>query len=908
MTAASTATLPSLIRRRFTAEGEDPYDQVEWEERTATIGDKFRQEGVEFPKSWSQNATNIVAEKYFAKGMGERSVRQMIDRVAGRIAEEGIKGGYFAGIYEGQPVGTPGTENHEATIFYNELKHILLNQLAAFNSPVWFNVGVEGRKQQCSACFILSIKDSMQSILHWYQQEGMIFKGGSGSGINISNLRGSKENLSTGGIASGPVSFMRAADANAGTIKSGGMTRRAAKMVILDDDHPDIFDFVTCKSREEERLFKLIAGGIPIGFEGEGERNLAEVTSFQNANNSVRVSDKFMRLATGHRNGPDWDLIGRNTGKATERVRAADLLDEIAKAAWRCGDPGLQFDSTIQKWHTTPAQGKIKGSNPCAEYLSNDDSSCNLASINLLKFLRPDGSYDLEGYKHTVDIMTTAMDILVEFAYYPGDEEGELLGERTRKMRQLGLGYANLGALLMAQGIAYESEDGRDIAGAIASLTTARAYHQSALLAQKLGPFHDYEANAETMKRVLYDHQQAAGSLADLTRQDGPAERLASSAFEQWLDTNDLGCVVGWRNAQATVMAPTGTISFLLDCITTGVEPSLALWTYKTLAGGGSLEIVNPLVPTALYALGVDSSPASDAFKALESGGEAEFFKTLDPRYHPVFATAIGHNQVSHEGHIRMLGAIQPHISGGISKTVNMPEDTTWEQIRDAYVLAWREGVKCIAIYRDNSKATQVLHTSPQTFKEEAAEEVGPPEPVRKRLPQTRDAKVHKFNLGMSKGFLTVGMYPDGTVGEVFVSGFGQEGSTVSGLAGAWAKAVSIMLQYGVPVEEVVESFAHMRFEPEGFTGNPDLPKGDSIPDYVVRYLATLNDENERWEDDGGPAAPEDINLDAVVLGDLPGPQLKVPTGKTCSRCGGVMQRTGSCYTCQTCGDNTGCG
>lgn len=911
------------VPRRFTTAGEDPLSSVEWDTRTATIGDVFKQEDVLFPRSWSQNATNIVAQKYFSKSVGEASAGAMIERVAGRITEEGRRAGYFTGPFD-SGIG-------EAEAFHDELVHILLHQYASFNSPVWFNVGVEGRKQQISACFILAIGDSMQSILHWYAQEGMIFKGGSGSGINISNLRGSHEDLSTGGIASGPVSFMRAADANAGTIKSGGMTRRAAKMVILNADHPDIFEFVTCKSREEERLFLMLAAGIDLGVgDADKERVLAEVTSFQNANNSVRVTDEFMRLATGHRNGEDWNLVARTDGHVTENVRAAELLDEIAQAAWRCGDPGLQFDDTIQRYHTTPAQGRINGSNPCAEYLSNDDTSCNLASLNLLRFVRDDGSFDVAAYEHVVDVMAIAMDILVGFAHYPGDEEGELLGERTRKMRQLGMGYANLGALLMRWGLAYDSGDGRDVAAALASLQTARTYRRSALLAETMGPFDHYDDNAITMRDVLVKHNDQCVLLADSVRRGGPADALAQEALMQWAHAISYGDEHGYRNAQATLMAPTGTCSFMMDCITTGVEPGLALKTFKTLAGGGSLKIVNPLLPFALYELGYESTPAFEMCSALEQEGEAEFFDLLPEKHHQVFATALGNVQVSPYGHIAMLGAIQPHISGGISKTVNVPEDSTPEDIRGVYEMAWRAGVKCAAIYRDNSKATQILHTKPQAVHEMV--QIGPsgramtseeiqrsiaeqvqsiadgmePERTvqRERMERTRDAVVHKFALGQQSGFLTAGKYSDGRPGEVFIAGFGKEGSTVSGLSGAWAKAVSIMLQYGVPVDEIAHSFAHIRFEPQGMTGNPEIPSAQSIPDYVARWLVSEFGDDDlreeygvrRWEDEGG---------------SLPNTARRVPeilTGRTCSECGGQMQRTGACYTCSSCGSNTGCG
>ena len=910
------------IERRFSTPGVHPFDQIEWEIRDAVIGDPenpaFEQRGVEFPKSWSQNATNIVAQKYFRGKLGteqrESSVKQMISRVAGTIAGWGREGGYFA---------TP----EDADAFEMELSAILLHQKAAFNSPVWFNVGFEERPQ-CSACFILSVEDTMESILDWNTKEGMIFRGGSGSGINLSNIRGSAEHLSKGGLASGPVSFMRGADAWAGTIKSGGKTRRAAKMVVLDVDHPDIEDFIWCKAREEEKAGALRDAGFDMSIDGEGFTSI----QYQNANNSVRVTDQFMQAVA---DGDDWELTARVGGRPTKTLEARELMGQIADAAWRCADPGVQYDTTINRWHTCPESGRINASNPCSEYMHVDDSACNLASLNLMKFRRKDGSFDVEDFEHSVDIVFLAQEIIVGSSSYPTEE----IGANAVAFRQLGLGYANLGALLMSDGLPYDSEQGRSVAAAITALMTGRAYRQSArIAADATGPYDAYERNREPHNAVMRMHRDAAYEIEDGIVEDD----LLAAARRSWDEAVELGSEHGYRNAQATVLAPTGTISFLMDCDTTGIEPDFSLVKFKELVGGGKMTIVNRSVPLALRTLGyseneIEQINAHIAEKATIIGAPG-----LKEEHLAVFDVAVGERAISHTGHIDMMAATQPFISGAISKTVNLPESATVADIADAYTRGWNGGLKALAIYRDGSKTAQALRTDAQERKPEAEE----PGPVRRKMPRERESLTHKFSLGGHEGYITAGKYEDGRVGEIFLTDIGKEGSTLRGMMNAFATAISIGLQYGVPLEVFVKKFSYMRFDPEGITQNPEIPFAKSMPDYIMRWLASrFIDDLDELEDlgiltpevrarkeaelaaaetgngnganghgnghsNGGdeeatlPATAALTETPPVIPAKLSGSDL----GPACEQCGGMMQRTGSCYTCPSCGNNTGCG
>jgi len=925
------------VERRFSSAGTHPFDQIEWETRDAVIGDPespaFEQRGVEFPKSWSQNATNIVAQKYFRGQLGsetrERSVKEMIGRVAGTISDWGREGGYFASA-------------EDAEAFEAELTSILLNQKAAFNSPVWFNVGFE-EQPQCSACFILSVEDSMESILDWNTKEGMIFRGGSGSGINLSRIRSSKEQLSKGGLASGPVSFMRGADAWAGTIKSGGKTRRAAKMVVLDVDHPDIEDFIWCKAKEEEKAGALRDAGFDMSIDGEGFTSI----QYQNANNSVRVTDEFMEAVEA---GEDWALKARTTGETTKTLPARELMNEIADAAWRCADPGVQYDSIINRWHTCPESGRINASNPCSEYMHVDDSACNLASLNLMKFRRPDGSFDVDDFQHAVDIVFLAQEILVGFSSYPTEQ----IGKNANAFRQLGLGYANLGALLMSDGLPYDSDEGRNAAAAITALMTGRAYAQSAKIAAgATGPYDEYEKNGEAHNGVMRMHRDAAYDIDG----EGIKADLLAAAQGAWDEAVELGEEHGYRNAQATVLAPTGTISFLMDCDTTGIEPDFSLVKFKELVGGGQMTIANRSVPLALERLGygeaeIDQINAYITEKATIVGAPG-----LKAEHLPVFDVAVGERAISHTGHIDMMAATQPFISGAISKTVNLPESATIEDIADAYARGWKGGLKALAIYRDGSKTAQALRTDAQEEKEAEAEAVAPPE--RKRMPRERESITHKFSIAGHEGYITAGKYEDGSVGEIFLTDIGKEGSTMRGLMNAFATAISLGLQYGVPLEDFVRKFSYMRFEPEGITGNPEIPFAKSLPDYIMRWVASRFIEDtdtleelgimtqevrakkdaetsqlglgiatdtagpanggnghsqpgngngaEKAQASGGesvPAASAFTETPPVVPAKMSGLDL----GPACEQCGGMMQRTGSCYTCSSCGNNTGCG
>jgi ribonucleoside-diphosphate reductase alpha chain len=918
------------VPRRFTQPGEHPFDCVEWEIRDAVIGDPadpaFEQRGVEFPSTWSQNATNIVAQKYF-RGRAdsperESSVKQMIGRVAGTIASWGREGGYFA-------------SDDDAQAFEDELTHILLHQMAAFNSPVWFNVGFE-EHPQCSACFILSVEDTIESILDWNTREGMIFRGGSGSGINLSRIRGSKENLSKGGFASGPVSFMRGADAWAGTIKSGGKTRRAAKMVVLDIDHPDILDFIWCKAREEEKALALRDAGFDMRLDSEAFASI----QYQNANNSVRITDEFMDRAE---RGEDWELTARVDGSVLARVEARDLLEQIADAAWRCADPGVQYDTTINEWHTCPNSGRINASNPCSEYMHVDDSACNLASLNLMKFRQADGTLDVEALEHAVDIVILAQEIVVGPSSYPTEE----IGVNARAFRQLGMGYANLGALLMANGVAYDSDEGRALCGAITALMTGRAYRTSAEVAGAIGPYERFEENRDPHLHVMRKHRNAAYEIDDSLCAD---PSLLGAARRAWDEAIDIGAINGYRNAQATVLAPTGTISFLMDCDTTGIEPDFSLVKFKELVGGGLMTIVNRTVPLALETLGYSAQEIEQIEAHLAENATIVGAPGLREEHLPVFDVAVGERAISPMGHIKMMAAAQPFLSGAISKTVNLPESVSVEDIAGVYLDGWRLGLKALAIYRDGSKTAQALKTDAGEKKDEPtlveAAAVEPARPTRRRMPRERHSLTHKFSVGGHEGYITAGEYEDGSIGEVFLTDVGKEGSTIKGLMNAFATAISIGLQYGVPLETLVRKFAYMRFEPEGYTGNPEIPFAKSMPDYIMRWLASRYGDADLHEelgiltsevrarkasqeallrgDTAGPAAegdqPEPTNGGngqaakpaAAALTDeppaIPAKLQGLDLGPACAQCGGMMQRTGSCYTCSSCGNNTGCG
>src|SRR4051812_28043378 len=864
-TAQSRAGQGLSIQRRFTTAGVHPFDEVEWEKRTASVG-SFTQEDVEFPASWSQNATNIVAQKYFRGQLGnparEHSVKQMIGRVAGTIARWGRERGYFATEQDGQA-------------FEDELTYVLLHQMAAFNSPVWFNCGwhPEGDPRcQMSACFILSVQDTMESILAWNTKEGIIFRGGSGSGINLSRIRGSMEPLSKGGTASGPVSFMRGADAWAGSIKSGGGTRGAAKMVVLDVDHPDIREFIACKAKEEEKAAALREAGFDMRIDGDGFHSI----QYQNANNSVRVTDEFMRAAE---NDEPWRLTARRSGEPVgEPIPARALMREIAEAAWRCADPGVQYDTTINRWHTCSNSGRINASNPCSEYMHVDDSACNLASINLMKFRRPDGTFDVERFQHVVDVMLLAQEIVVGPSSYPTDE----IGVNARAFRQLGLGYANLGALLMANGLPYDSDEGRAMAAAITALMTGRAYKRSAEAAGAMGPYELYEENREPHNAVMRKHRDEAYKI-DALLTDAELVRAARTA---WDEAVALGEEKGYRNAQATVLAPTGTISFLMDCDTTGIEPDFSLVKFKELVGGGRMTIVNRTVPLALETLGYSAAEIDQIVAFVDENGKIIGAPGLKDEHLPVFDVAVGERAISHMGHIKMMGATQPFISGAISKTVNMPEESTVGDIADAYLQAWQLGVKALAIYRDGSKTAQALRTDAQKGKKDDAsadEPVAEVRPARRKMPKERQSITHKFSIAGHEGYITAGMYEDGTLGEMFLTDIGKEGSTLRGMMNAFATSVSISLQYGVPLETLCRKFSYMRFDPEGATGNPEIPFAKSLPDYIMRWLASRFLDVDIQEE-LGIMTPEvrarKAAHDALMRGDTAGPAAATPAAE----------------------------
>src|SRR5437667_3852695 len=803
------------VKRYFTIPGRDPFEEIEWEVRDAFIPGKdkpaFDQKDVEFPKFWSQTATNIVAQKYFRGQLSsperESSVKQMIGRIVDTIGGWGRAGGYFAG-------------DEEADTFEAELKAILVNQLASFNSPVWFNVGFE-EKPQCSACFILSIEDSMESILDWIRREGVIFRGGSGSGVNLSKLRSSKEQLSKGGYASGPVSFMRGADASAGTIKSGGKTRRAAKMVVLDVDHPDIEEFIWCKAREEEKARVLEAAGYDMSLDSPDWSSI----QYQNANNSVRVSDSFMTAVEGD---ADWNLTARTDGSVIETVKARKLLRDMAEAAWRSADPGVQYDTTINKWHTLPNTGRINASNPCSEYMSIDDSACNLASLNLLKFRREDGELDVDAFEHAVDVVFLAQEILVGYSSYPTPE----IERNAKAYRQLGLGYANLGALLMARGLPYDSDEGRAYAAAITALMTGRAYRKSAEIAARMGPFDGYQVNRAPMIGVIAKHRAAVGNIEHA---DSVPADLLGHCRKAWDDALDLGEIHGFRNAQSTVLAPTGTISFMMDCDTTGVEPDFSLVKSKKLVGGGEITIVNKTVPMALERLGYAPREVEEVVAWVDERNGVVGAPYVKTEHYPVFDCAVGERAIHYLGHVRMMGAVQPFISGAISKTVNLPEEATVENVMDLYVDAWKLGVKAIAIYRDNCKVAQPLSSSGKDGQTAVAT---PPIPVpeRKRLPLDRTEAGRKVRVGDHEGYIHVGLYDDGSPGDIFVD-IAKDGTTMAGLMNSLCLAVSMGLQYGFPPELSASKPTHMRFEPSGMTNDVDIRTAKSIVDYIFRWF-----------------------------------------------------------------------
>ncbi len=875
------------FRRYFSREGRHPYDELAWETRSAVINDErgqpvFEQHGIEVPTSWSQTATNIVASKYFRGALGspqrERSVKDLISRVVDQIRAWAEEQGYFA-------------TRADLEAFSDELTHLLVNQKAAFNSPVWFNVGIE-KRPQASACFINAVDDTMDSILTLAKTEGMLFKFGSGTGSNLSGIRSAKEPLAGGGTASGPVSFMRGYDAFAGVLKSGGKTRRAAKMVILNADHPDIVEFVNSKAEEERKAWALIDAGYDGAFNVKG--GAYDSVFFQNANHSVRVTDEFMRAVEADR---DWTTKFVRGGEPCETLPARDLMKLMAEAAWQCGDPGMQFDTTINDWHTCPNTDRINASNPCSEYMFLDDTACNLASLNLMKFRRDDGEFDTEAFKVACRTLITAQEILVDNASYPTPA----IERNSHDYRPLGLGYANLGVLLMDRGAPYDSDAGRAYAAAITALMHGEAYAQSARVASATGPFTGYAKNAEPMLRVIDKHRQHAHML-DSTLV--PRE-LLQSAQTVWDEAYTLGVQHGYRNSQVTVLAPTGTIGFMMDCDTTGIEPDIALVKYKKLVGGGVLKIVNQSVPGVLKKLGYSAGQTEEILRYIDEKEMIEGTPHLKDAHLPVFDCAFppanGKRSIQYMGHIKMMAAVQPFLSGAISKTVNMPTNATPEEIANAYIESWRMGLKAVAVYRDGCKRSQPLSTGKEELKAEA---LASPEarPARRKLPDERRSITHKFSIAGHEGYITVGMYEDGTPGEIFLV-MAKEGSTISGLMDAFATSISIALQYGVPLEALVEKFSHVRFEPSGFTKNPEIPFAKSITDYIFRWLASKFLSPEAAQAMG-------VQMDAAkreasaASGAAFRNQLDAPS---CHVCGSIMIRNGSCYRCGNCGSTSGC-
>ena len=968
------------VRRCFAKPDVHPFDEIEWELRTASIQNEkgqtiFEQRNVEVPKDWSMTATNIVASKYFhgklTSAERESSVRQLVSRVADTIVQWGAEGGYFRA-------------EEDAANFRDELTHLLVCQKAAFNSPVWFNCGLwhkyrrssQGggwywdaatdsvkketeayRHPQCSACFINSVQDNLESILSLAQTEGMLFKWGSGTGTNLSPLRSSLETLSGGGVASGPLSFMKGYDAFAGVIKSGGKTRRAAKMVILDIDHPDVVDFIECKAKEERKAWALVDAGYDASLDGDAYSSIF----FQNANNSVRVTDEFMKAAVEDR---DWTTRTITTGEPVNTYRARDLMRKIAEAAWQCGDPGMQFDTTINRWHPCRATAPINASNPCSEYMFLDDSACNLASLNLMKFLTPDGKFDVEAFRHAVDIITTAQEILVDNASYPTEK----IAQNSHDFRPLGLGYANLGALLMANGLPYDSAAGRDFAGAITAVMHGQAYLTSSRIAAELGPFAGYALNRDPFLGVISMHRNA---LQGVNPRNVP-QPLWEGAKKIWDDCLASGMKYGYRNGQVTVLAPTGTIGFMMDCDTTGIEPDLALVKYKKLVGGGLIKIVNNVVPMALLRLGYTEEQASEIVNYIDQHGTIEGAPHLKDDHLPVFDCSLkpagGKRSIHYMGHVRMMAAVQPFLSGAISKTVNLPEEATKEDIIDAYIEAWRLGVKAMAIYRDGSKRTQPLNTQktevrnqkPESWRSGAESQgsggkpeapsvqseenqgipnpefrtssTGAARPFRLKLPDERQAITHKFSVGGHEGYLTVGLYGNGLPGEIFIT-MAKEGSTVSGLMDSFATAVSLALQYGVPLKVLCDKFSHTRFEPSGWSSNPEIGYAKSLMDYIFRWLAlkflprdAQPKENVSLAPPNGADVADAAQLAAKFSNAATGERPSTTAGQethavqphaagvvheddapSCSDCGAIMVRNGSCYRCMNCGSTSGC-
>ena len=928
------------LRRFFTTPDRHPYDEVVWDRRDARITNfrdgsvAFEQLDVEVPANWSFNATNILAQKYFRGTLGtperETSLKQVVDRIVDTVANWGVEGDYF-------------TDEEEAETFRAELKHLLITQKAAFNSPVWFNIGVKGVPQQGSACFILAVQDSMRSILNWYTEEGIIFKGGSGAGVNLSKIRSSAEVLEGGGTASGPVSFMRGADASAGTIKSGGKTRRAAKMVILDVDHPDVEEFIWCKANEEKKARVLRDNGFDMDLDGKDIHSI----QYQNANNSVRISDDFMQAVIAD---ADWNLTARDGGRTVQTVKAKELWRQIARAAWECADPGLQFDTTINKWHTSSNTDRINGSNPCSEYMHIDNSACNLASLNLMKYLRNDGRFDVDAFKASVEVLFTAQEIIVGAADYPTEK----IGENSRKFRQLGIGYANIGALLMASGLAYDSDAGRAWAASITALMTGHAYATSARTAGRMGPHEGYADNAEPMLNVLRMHRDASYKVdANLA----PAEIL-QAAQRAWEEAVDLGARHGVRNAQASVLAPTGTIGLLMDCDTTGIEPDLGLVKFKKLVGGGNMSIVNQTVPRALRKLGYSEEQVTAIEKYIDENKSIVGAPGLKPEHLDVFACSMGDNTIHYMGHVRMMGAVQPFISGAISKTVNMPEDATIEDVEQLHMEAWKLGVKAVAIYRDNCKVGQPLSTAKKDGEESSSSNVATDSvaaelqtkitqleaalqlaksdasshvlvgAVRERLPRRRVSTTFAFRVADCEGYVTVGEYEDGRPGEVFIK-VSKQGSTLAGIMDAFSISISLGLQHGVPLATYVRKYVNMKFEPSGMTDDADLRIATSLVDYIFRRLALDYLKPSEREELGvmstseriQPTLPEvveqatpTVNAQPTLIEVVEKPAASAPSARSevsdapmCFQCGDSMQRAGSCYVCSSCGATSCC-
>ena len=897
------------LRRMYTREGVHPFDEINWVRRDATVGSGakkvFEQTNCEFPDFWSANAVNIAASKYFRGKMGtpdrEESVKQMVGRVTGTLRQWGLKFGYFK-------------DETQAELFEHELAHILVNQKGSFNSPVWFNLG-RVEKPQCSACFILSVDDDMQAILDWIKTEGMIFKGGSGAGVNLSTLRSKVESLSKGGYASGPVSFMRGADSVAGMIKSGGTTRRAAKMVILNIDHPDILDFIHAKVEEEKKVRALMAAGYNmLDLNNEAWNSI----QYQNANNTVRISDEFMHAVE---NDGEWETKFVTNGATAKKYRARELLNEIAQAAWECGDPGVQYDSIINRWHTCPNSGRINASNPCSEYMHLDNSACNLASINLMKFLREDGTFMVKEFKHVVDVFILAQDIIVDGSSYPTQK----IGENAHKFRQLGLGFANLGALIMTKGFPYDSDEGRALAGAISSLMSGEAYRFSSVVARRVGTFEGYPINREPMLNVIRMHGAAAHGVNAFHLND---KELIEESRGVWEEAYKHGEKYGYRNSQVSVIAPTGTISFIMDCDTTGIEPDFSLVKMKQLVGGGWMKIVNASVEPALSNLGYSATDRADILAWISEHNTIEGAPHLKDAHLPVFDCAAraanGTRMITWKGHVKMVGAVQPFISGAISKTFNMAHEATKDEIADAYIMAWHLNIKAFAVYRDGSKATQPLSTSGE--KEKKKEPAAQTETMkRRRLPATRSSETHKFSIAGHDGYLTYSMYEDGTISEIFIR-MAKQGSTLSGLLDVFALSVSMALQYGVPLKDLARKFIYTRFEPAGFTENPSIRIATSIVDYIFRYLAIRFLNNDDLAEFGmvhfleGEKAPENVaevsDIKTAVAAAVTAnngfeepkkkPNASVIADTVCRKCGGMMVRTGTCLTCLQCGDSSG--